>query len=95
MSSAPTGQQQQQQQQASVSLDPAMQAELQKFLEAENTKARVHTQIHTFTDMCWDKCISKVNNRMSNGEETCLTNCVERFLDTSIYIVKRLEQQRG
>ncbi|KNE60135.1 hypothetical protein AMAG_05558 [Allomyces macrogynus ATCC 38327] len=75
-------------------LDPASQAELQKFLEQENSKARIQSQIHTFTQLCWDKCISSIGNRLSNNEEACLTNCVERFLDTSIYIVKRLESQQ-
>ncbi|KAI9183938.1 Mitochondrial import inner membrane translocase subunit tim8 [Blastocladiella emersonii ATCC 22665] len=75
-------------------LDAASQAELQKFLEQENSKARVQSQIHTFTQMCWDKCITKVGNRLSSSEESCLTSCVERFLDTSIFIVKRLQDQQ-
>ncbi|PWN90066.1 putative TIM8-translocase of the mitochondrial inner membrane [Acaromyces ingoldii] len=71
------------------------QKELQSFLDAEQAKARVQSSIHNFTDMCWDKCVtSSIGSRFGRGEEACLANCVERFLDSSLYIVKRLEEQR-
>ncbi|KAM0755739.1 hypothetical protein T439DRAFT_320453 [Meredithblackwellia eburnea MCA 4105] len=76
--------------------DAATQKELQVFLEQEQAKARLQTSIHTFTDMCWDKCITgSISNRFSRGEEGCLVNCVDRFLDTSLFIVKSLEAKRG
>ncbi|KAL8290287.1 hypothetical protein RQP46_003226 [Phenoliferia psychrophenolica] len=76
--------------------DAATQKELQSFLEQEQAKARMQTSIHTFTDLCWDKCITGTPGaRFSRGEEGCLVNCVDRFLDTSLFIVKNLEQRRG
>ncbi|RUS22980.1 Tim10/DDP family zinc finger-domain-containing protein [Endogone sp. FLAS-F59071] len=71
------------------------QRELQKFLENENAKAQIQRSIHTFTDLCWDKCIGKIGNKLDRGEEQCLSNCVERFLDTSLFIVKRLEEVKN
>ncbi|KAI8989547.1 Tim10/DDP family zinc finger-domain-containing protein [Pilobolus umbonatus] len=71
------------------------QRELGQFLEAEQAKARVQQTVHTFTDSCWDKCISKINNKLDRSEEACLTNCVDRFLDSSMFIVKRLEELRN
>ncbi|RCI02445.1 Mitochondrial import inner membrane translocase subunit tim8 [Rhizopus stolonifer] len=71
------------------------QHELGQFLQVEQAKARVQQTVHSLTDTCWDKCISKVNNKLERGEEACLANCVERFLDTSMFIVKRLEQLRS
>ncbi|KAI8977198.1 Tim10/DDP family zinc finger-domain-containing protein, partial [Mycotypha africana] len=71
------------------------QRELAQFLEAEQAKARVQETVHSLTDNCWDKCIAKVNNKLSSSEESCLANCVDRFLDTSIFIVKRLEDLRS
>lgn len=73
------------------------QQELAKFLESENAKARIQQSIHTFTDMCWDRCLStsKLGNQLGSGDQQCLQNCVERFLDSSIFIVKRLETLRG
>jgi hypothetical protein len=35
--------------------EEAAQKELQQFLAVENQKARFQQQVHTFTDMCWDK----------------------------------------
>ncbi|KAI7900268.1 Tim10/DDP family zinc finger-domain-containing protein [Cokeromyces recurvatus] len=71
------------------------QRELGQFLEAEQAKARVQQTVHSLTDSCWDKCISKVNNKLDRSEENCLANCVDRFLDTSMFIVKRLEELRS
>ncbi|CEP14279.1 hypothetical protein [Parasitella parasitica] len=71
------------------------QRELGQFLEAEQAKARVQQTVHSLTDNCWDKCISKVNNKLDRSEEACLANCVDRFLDTSMFIVKRLEDLRN
>ncbi|CAO1633632.1 unnamed protein product [Parajaminaea phylloscopi] len=71
------------------------QKELQSFLEGEQAKARVQSSIQNFTSMCWDKCITGgISSSFRRGEEECLSNCVERFLDTSIFLVKKLEEQR-
>jgi import inner membrane translocase subunit TIM8 len=35
-----------------------------------------------------------ISTRFSSGEAYCLQNCVDRFLDTSLFIVKKLEEQR-
>ncbi|KAF7729544.1 Mitochondrial import inner membrane translocase subunit tim8 [Apophysomyces ossiformis] len=69
--------------------------ELSQFFESENAKARIQETVHRLTDMCWDKCIFKVSNKMDRSDEACLSNCVERFLDSSIFIVKRLESLRN
>ncbi|KAI9476004.1 MAG: Tim10/DDP family zinc finger-domain-containing protein [Benjaminiella poitrasii] len=71
------------------------QRELAQFLQAEQAKARVQETVHSMTDNCWDKCISKINNKLDRSEESCLANCVDRFLDTSLFIVKRLEELRS
>jgi import inner membrane translocase subunit TIM8 len=72
--------------------DEAAQRELQQFIQIEEQKARFQQQIHQFTDMCWDKCIAKIGNKLDRNDENCLGNCVERFLDTGMVLVKRLEQ---
>ncbi|BGP15086.1 hypothetical protein JCM10213_002769 [Rhodosporidiobolus nylandii] len=78
------------------SFDEATRRDLQGFLEQEQTKARLQTQIHQFTDTCWDLCVKgQPGARFSRGEEACLVNCVDRFLDTSLFIVKSLEERKG
>ena len=71
------------------------QKELQIFLQSENLKARFQQQVHEFTEMCWDKCIGKIGNKLEKSDENCLGNCVERFLDAGQLLVKRLEQYAG
>ncbi|KZT06811.1 uncharacterized protein LAESUDRAFT_758989 [Laetiporus sulphureus 93-53] len=75
--------------------DEATQKELAQFVETEQAQARLHQSIHTLTSMCWDKCITGTpSTRFSRSEESCLANCVDRFLDTSLFMVKQIEEQR-
>ncbi|PWN19596.1 putative TIM8-translocase of the mitochondrial inner membrane, partial [Microstroma glucosiphilum] len=73
--------------------------ELQQFLDSEQAKARVQSSISHFTELCWDKCLGTstggISTSFARGQEACLANCVERFLDTSIFLVKKLEEQRN
>ncbi|KAL0950933.1 hypothetical protein HGRIS_007689 [Hohenbuehelia grisea] len=76
--------------------DDATQKELQSFLEKEQAQARLHATIFNLTSVCWDKCITGTpSTRFSRGEESCLANCVERFLDTSLFMVQKIEEQRS
>ncbi|XP_053681319.1 mitochondrial import inner membrane translocase subunit Tim8 [Anopheles nili] len=70
------------------SVDP----ELQDFLMVENERARLSAQIHEFTDICWDKCVEKPSSKLDSRTETCLANCVNRFVDTSLLITQRFAQ---
>ncbi|KIO25223.1 hypothetical protein M407DRAFT_25446 [Tulasnella calospora MUT 4182] len=75
--------------------DDATKKELGEFLEQEQARARIQSSVLQYTDMCWTKCITgSVSTRFSRGEESCLLNCVDRFLDTSLFIVNKLEAQR-
>jgi import inner membrane translocase subunit TIM8 len=79
----------------SEKFDEATQKELAAFLDREQTQARLHSAIHNFTSMCWDKCITSTpSSSFSRKEQDCLANCVDRFLDTSLFMVKQIEQQR-
>ncbi|KAG8780191.1 Mitochondrial import inner membrane translocase subunit tim8 [Serendipita sp. 397] len=53
--------------------DATTRAELSQFLEQQQAEARLNAQIHKFTGLCWDKCITgSVGSRFSRGEESCL-----------------------
>lgn len=66
--------------------------ELQDFLMMEKQKAQFNAQIHEFSDICWDKCVDKPLNRLDSKTETCLSNCVDRFIDVSLLITNRFAQ---
>ncbi|KAF8167909.1 Tim10/DDP family zinc finger-domain-containing protein [Crassisporium funariophilum] len=75
--------------------DEASQRELTEFLERQQAQARMSSQIQNFTVSCWDKCVTGTpSTRFSRSEENCLANCVDRFLDTSLFMVKQLEEKR-
>ncbi|XP_026840134.1 mitochondrial import inner membrane translocase subunit Tim8-like, partial [Drosophila persimilis] len=66
--------------------------ELQEFLMMEKQKAQVNAQIHEFNEICWEKCIGKPSAKLDSATETCLSNCVDRFIDTSLLITQRFAQ---
>ncbi|KAL8588175.1 Mitochondrial import inner membrane translocase subunit Tim8 A [Nucella lapillus] len=67
--------------------DPRM----QHFVEAETQRQRFQQLVHTLTDKCWDSCVGNPGQKLDSRTETCITNCVERFIDTTNYVVNRLE----
>ncbi|CAN8066074.1 unnamed protein product [Agarophyton chilense] len=73
--------------------DPRAAAAMQAFIQEENQKAAVQQIISKLTDTCWDKCMGKPGAKLSSWETDCISNCAERFLDTSIFIVQRMEKQ--
>ncbi|XP_071442167.1 mitochondrial import inner membrane translocase subunit Tim8 [Hetaerina americana] len=66
--------------------------ELQEFLMAEKQKAQLNAQIHEFNEFCWEKCVDKPGSKIDSKTETCLTNCVERFIDVSLLVTNRFAQ---
>lgn len=66
--------------------------ELQQFLLVEKQKAQLNAQIHEFNDICWDKCMDKPGTKLDSRTETCLSNCVDRFIDVSNLITTRFAQ---
>ncbi|KAI4491426.1 PREDICTED: mitochondrial import inner membrane translocase subunit Tim8 [Polistes canadensis] len=66
--------------------------ELQEFLTIQEETARFNAQIHEFNELCWDKCVDKPGNKLDSRTETCLNNCVDRFIDVSLLITSRFAQ---
>jgi len=68
-------------------------AQLASFIEQENQKQRFQTVVHTLTEQCWDLCAPSISSRLDGRSEVCLANCVERFIDSSNYIINKLGQE--
>ncbi|WVO15483.1 mitochondrial import inner membrane translocase subunit TIM8 [Cryptococcus depauperatus] len=76
-------------------LDEASKRELETFLEQEQSKAKLQASIHELTNTCWNTCVTGgISSKFSKSEAACLENCVDRFLDSSLYIVKQIEAQK-
>lgn len=79
---------------ALLSLDEASRKDIMQFVESENSKSKVQMSIHNFTDMCFKKCNANrpiASGTLDSSEEQCLTNCLNRFLDTNIKVVQALQ----
>ncbi|UJR31946.1 hypothetical protein I4U23_019419 [Adineta vaga] len=68
-------------------------AALASFIEHENQKQRFQAVVHSLTEQCWDLCAPSISSRLDGRSETCLANCVERFIDSSNYIINKLGQE--
>ncbi|EFN82160.1 Mitochondrial import inner membrane translocase subunit Tim8, partial [Harpegnathos saltator] len=48
--------------------------------------------IHAFNDICWEKCVDKPGSKLGGRTETCISNCVNRFIDVSFFVTNRFTQ---
>ncbi|KAH0517263.1 Mitochondrial import inner membrane translocase subunit Tim8 A [Microtus ochrogaster] len=64
----------------------------QPFVGVETRKQRAQLLVHHMTELCWEKCMDKPGPKLDSRAEVCFVNCVERFIDTSQFILNRLEQ---
>lgn len=71
--------------------------ELQQFAMNEGQKARIQSSIHSLTDTCFRKCIPAGNvktAKLDKYEEPCMRQCVDRFLDANMVVLRELERLR-
>ncbi|MCJ1416242.1 Mitochondrial import inner membrane translocase subunit tim8 [Xylographa parallela] len=71
--------------------------DLQQFLVQEQQQSMIAKTLSNLTDTCWKKCItSRISaGKLDKSEEACASNCVDRFMDTQMSILKHLEELRG
>ena len=67
--------------------------EIQDFVSMETQKAQLREQMNRLTDVCWDKCMDKPKEKLDYKQESCMSNCVERFIDTSLVIAQRFQSK--
>ncbi|KAK4455810.1 putative mitochondrial import inner membrane translocase [Podospora aff. communis PSN243] len=71
--------------------------ELKDFIDKENKRTKFQAQSHNLTDMCWKKCFATStikSGALDKSEETCLANCVGRFLDLNVATLKHVQSMR-
>lgn len=70
--------------------DDQVDPELQRMVMLETQKQQFNNNVHSLTDTCWDKCVDKIYHKSDAKTEKCLTNCVDRFVDTSFFVANKL-----
>ncbi|EIW65779.1 hypothetical protein TREMEDRAFT_35819, partial [Tremella mesenterica DSM 1558] len=70
--------------------------ELEDYIDQQQAKAKIQAQVHDLTQrLLIVSCITGgISSKFSRGEASCLENCVDRFLDSSLFLVKQLEAQQ-
>ncbi|KAA6407268.1 MAG: import inner membrane translocase subunit TIM8 [Lasallia pustulata] len=78
-------------------LSPADKQELQQFVVNESQKSRIQHAVHGLTDICWTKCVTGkiTSGKLERGEESCTQNCVDRYMDANMTVLKHLESLRS
>ncbi|XP_077433658.1 mitochondrial import inner membrane translocase subunit Tim8 A [Vanacampus margaritifer] len=71
-----------------ASADP----QLEQFIEMASQNLKIHQRAREFMEVCWEKCMDKPGPKLDSRTDACFANCVERFIDTSQFILNRLEQ---
>lgn len=68
-----------------------------QFLTAPLLTLTSSTAIHEFTETCFKKCIkgSISSGRLTTKEDTCMQNCVNRFMDSNLAVLRHLEMMRA
>mmetsp|Transcript_8672 Transcript_8672/g.12199 ORF Transcript_8672/g.12199 Transcript_8672/m.12199 type:complete len:127 (+) Transcript_8672:45-425(+) len=69
-------------------------AALRMALQQEQQKAVVQAAISKLTELCWDTCVGRPDAKLSSSEQSCIANCAERYLDTSMFVMGRLTKQQ-
>lgn len=62
---------------------------LQEELQQLEALTELQSQIVEFTDVCWEKCMGTPGAKLDARTETCMKNCVERFLDVTMLVTNR------
>lgn len=54
------------------------------------------TDVHRLTNMCFKKCVTSVGSGgLASKEQSCMQNCVDRFMDSNLAVLKHLDQLRA
>ncbi|XP_043479862.1 mitochondrial import inner membrane translocase subunit Tim8 B [Leptopilina heterotoma] len=69
-----------------------IETELKDLIETEKNQMEFNSQLHEFNGICWDMCVDRPSSKLDSKTEKCLKNCVDRFIDTSLFITTRYAQ---
>ncbi|ETN00072.1 hypothetical protein PPTG_18340 [Phytophthora nicotianae INRA-310] len=68
-------------------------AEMQQLIIEEQQRALIQQAISKITALAWDKCsASKPDSELSSKEKDCIKNVTLAYLDTSMFVVHRLNK---
>ena len=71
--------------------DPKMQS----FITRASQMEQLNSVIQELTSRCWNTCVadSKISKSLNARTESCIENCVERFVDANKVIIDHLSSK--
>ncbi|XP_076922996.1 mitochondrial import inner membrane translocase subunit Tim13-like [Bidens hawaiensis] len=80
---------------SSSSHDPKMSAEdFMDQLKVQLAQAYAEEFLETVRGKCFDKCITKPGSSLSGGESSCISRCVDRYIEATSIISRALFNSR-
>ena len=68
--------------------------QLQRYIEEIEQNQRIKQITDKLTDQCWTLCVKSPNvAKFDHGTESCLVNCVNRFIDSNQIIMTAFAQK--
>jgi len=66
-------------------------------VKLESIVNSMYIAVHSLTDIFWKKCVTGTirSGKLDKNEETCAQNCVDRFLDANMTVIKHLDNMRN
>ncbi|KAL6928890.1 hypothetical protein ACO0SA_002220 [Hanseniaspora valbyensis] len=79
-----------------ISSNPEAVTQVSNIIQLEEQKFQIQKDIHNFTKLCFNKCVNInssniLSSDLSTNESQCLNDCVSRYLDVNLQIVKSLQ----
>ncbi|AEO69341.1 uncharacterized protein THITE_121986 [Thermothielavioides terrestris NRRL 8126] len=71
---------------------------IRQALQATNT-ANARTLIENINEKCFERCVPKPGSSLSSSEQTCLTQCMEKYMAAwnivNATYIQRIQQEIG
>lgn len=64
-----------------------------EFVQQQQAQQQLFQQIEKVSETCWDLCDISMRDRLDGRQETCLTNCTQRYFDVANFVANRFMQK--
>lgn len=78
---------------STANLDNKIDPELKEFVVNEQIKTQIRAQIRKLNTICFDQCLERPTSKLEAKQETCIKNCIGRYLETNAFIAQRFAKR--
>jgi mitochondrial import inner membrane translocase subunit TIM8 len=70
-----------------------MDARDQRLSQALQQQTELMKSFAAITHKCFKKCVTRPGKSLSHTEDLCATNCVDRYSDSQVFLLQRLQEK--